>query len=419
LFRPIEPVLVYLLEESQLKGHSQSDQQRSAFLTVLAVSWYLCFVAFSDRFAFAYIKDVEIPTPMESSKVTLTVVQVPLERIKPSPFQPRETSFGDIEALARSIKETGLINPITIRKVGDSFHLVTGERRFRALKKLGVKRIPCVLKTEGLDDFGVLGLLSDESTMTNELALVTAYRENLERSDYDPLEEARFFDNAIHHPERFVGAHGPKKKWTTKELAERLSISPAEIEARLSLLKYPKDVLERIVRLQRRETPTSGELPASWAQDLIGKLNEDQAAKIARQIIKSPDMICQEHYQTWTLDHVRFHIKTAKAPERPLAPKETVRRIKEAGRRVIEEIPEDIRGPMERTIEAAVRAHKEIDSSIKPRIEQEFREHPEHARPLIVAAQGVLSKVPVLECPHCHTKPTRVVWECCKQPFRA
>lgn len=355
---------------------------------------------------------------MEPSKITLTVVQVPIERIKPSPFQPRETSFGDIGALADSVKEVGLINPITVRRVGDSFQLVTGERRLRALKRLGVRRIACVLKNEGLGEFGALGLLSDESSMPDELALITAYRENLERSDYDPLEEARFFSNAIHHPERFVGARG-RKKWTTKELAERLGVSPVEIEARLSLLRYPRDVQDKIVKLHRRETPEPGELPSSWAQDLVSKLDEDQAIKLARQIIRSPDMMCQEHYQTWTLDHVRFHIKTTKLPEHPLPPKETIRRIRQAGKEVIEEIPEDIRAPMQRTIEAAVKVQKEIDSSIKPRIEREFREHPESARPLIVAAQGVLSKVPVLECPHCHTKPARVVWECCKQPFRA
>jgi len=355
---------------------------------------------------------------MEPSKITVTLVQVPIERIKPSPFQPRETSFGDIGALASSVKEVGLISPITVRRVGDSFQLVTGERRLRALKRLGVRTIACILRTQGLSEFGALGLLSDESTMPDELALTTAYRENLERSDYDPLEEAKFFSNAIHHPERFAGARG-RKKWSTKELADRLGISPAEIEARLNLLRYPKDVQDKIVKLRIREAPEPGELPSSWAQDIMSKLDQDGALKLARQIVKSPDMMCQEHLQTWTLDHVRFHIKTTKLPEHRLAPKQTIRRIEQAGKEVMEEIPEDIRAPMQRTIEAAVKVQKEMDSSIKPRIEREFREHPESARPLIIAAQGVLSKVPVLECPHCHAKPARVVWECCKRPFRA
>jgi len=354
---------------------------------------------------------------MKSSKLNLTVVQVPLEKIKPNPYQPRETSFGDINALAASIKGTGLISPLTIRRDGDLFQLVTGERRLRALRKLGVKSIPCVLKAQGLGDFGALGLLADISAMPDDLTLATAYRENLERNDYDPLEEAKFFENAIHHPERFVEARS-RKKWTSSELADRLGISKAEIEARLSLLKLPKDIQERVIKLQRREVPDEGELPASWAQELVIKLKESHAVKLARQIVKSPNMMCQEHYMTWTLDHIRFHIKLMKAPERALPPKEAIRRIKEAGREVVQEIPEDIRTPMRRTIEAALSVQKQIGSSIKPRIEREFREHPEHARPLVIAAQGVLSKIPVLECPHCGTKPTRVVWECCKRPFK-
>ena len=355
---------------------------------------------------------------MKSLRLTATVVHVPLERIKPSPYQPRETSFGDINALAASIKETGLIHPITIRRDGDSLQLVTGERRLRALRRLGVKSIPRVLKTKGLGDFGALGLLTDVSAMPDELAFITAYRENLERNDYAPLEEAKFFDNAIRHPERFVGAVRSRKRWTSGELAEKLGISKAEIEARLSLLKFPKDVQERIVKLQRREVPAEGELPASWAQDLMTKLKESRAEKLARQIVKSPNMICQEHYMTWTLDHIRFHIKLMKAPKRTPPPKEAIQRIREAGREVVEEIPDEIRTPIERTIKAAIDVQKQIGSTIKPRIEKEFREHPEHARPLVMAAQGVLSKIPVLECPHCGAKPARVVWECCKQPFK-
>lgn len=355
---------------------------------------------------------------LKSATVTLTVVQVPIERIRPSPFQPRETSYGDIGTLAGSIKQAGLINPITIRKIGDSFQLVTGERRLRALKKLGVKSIPCVMKADGLGEFGSIGLLSDESIMSDELALVTAYRENLERNDYDPLEEAKFFDNAIRHPEKFAGAK-TRKRWTPRELAERIGVSQSEIQARLGLLTYPKDIQERIVKLQRREVPEAGEFPASWAGEMIEKLDESHALKLARQIIKSPEMVCQDHSQTWTLDHIRFHIKTLKTPERPLSQKEGIQRIKASGREALRDIDESLRRPMEATIQATVKAQREIESTIKPRIEREFRENPELARPLVVAAQATLSKVPVLECPNCHTRPTRVVWECCKQPFRA
>ncbi len=355
---------------------------------------------------------------MKSSTATLTVVQVPIERIRPSPFQPRETSYGDIGTLAGSIKQAGLINPITIRKVGDSFQLVTGERRLRALKKLGVRSIPCVMKADSLGEFGSIGLLSDESTMPDELALITAYRENLERNDYDPLEEAKFFDNAIRHPEKFVGAKN-RKKWTTKELGERLGVPITDIEGRLVLLSYPKDVQDKIVRLRGGALPESGELPVSWARDIMHSLDESEALKLARQIVKSPNMVCQEHSQTWGIDHIRFHVKTIRTPEHPISSKEAIQRIRESGRDTLKDVDEDIRRPMEATIRATVNAQRDIQSTIKPRIEREFRERPELARPLVIAAQATLSKVPILECPHCHTRPTRVVWECCKQPFKA
>jgi ParB family chromosome partitioning protein len=144
------------------------------------------------------------------------VNEVPLHRIAVNPFQPR-TSF-DEEALNEmvvSVKEHGIIQPITIRRAADnSYQLITGERRLRAAQKAGLKRIPAYVREAG-----------DDRML--ELALV----ENIQREDLDAIEVAISYQRLI---EEF--------NLTQEGLGERVGKKRATIANYLRLLNLPAEI---------------------------------------------------------------------------------------------------------------------------------------------------------------------------------
>ncbi|MDE5576887.1 MAG: ParB N-terminal domain-containing protein, partial [Oscillospiraceae bacterium] len=77
-------------------------------------------------------------------KVVNKVIQVETIKIDPNPYQPRR-EFDDIEGLAQSISQNGILQPLTVRRVDDRFQLVAGERRLRAAKLLGMEFVPCIV----------------------------------------------------------------------------------------------------------------------------------------------------------------------------------------------------------------------------------------------------------------------------------
>jgi ParB family chromosome partitioning protein len=98
-----------------------------------------------------------------------------LDEIRPNPFQPRE-SFPkeDIQTLANTIKEVGLLQPISVRKKGKTYQIISGERRWRACQFAGLKEIPAILRD-----------VSDSQLMMESLI------ENVHRKDLEPIERAR------------------------------------------------------------------------------------------------------------------------------------------------------------------------------------------------------------------------------------
>ena len=111
------------------------------------------------------------------------IVDIDCDGITPNPFQPRE-DFNDeeIKNLAASINMQGLLQPILVRRNNNNeFQIVSGERRFRALKLLGRQSVPCIVRNK----------LSDREMM--ELALV----ENIQREDLNPIEEAEAYQRLV------------------------------------------------------------------------------------------------------------------------------------------------------------------------------------------------------------------------------
>jgi ParB family chromosome partitioning protein len=109
------------------------------------------------------------------SNAGLGLLNLPIEKIQRSPYQPRKIfSPSSLQDLADSIKAKGLIQPIIVRRLADSYELIAGERRWRAAQIAGLHNIPAVIKD--VDD---------------ETALVMAIVENMQREDLNPIEEAR------------------------------------------------------------------------------------------------------------------------------------------------------------------------------------------------------------------------------------
>ena len=144
------------------------------------------------------------------------VSEIPLKNISVNPFQPR-TSFDEesINELVISVKEHGIIQPITVRRMEDnSYQLITGERRLRAAQKAGLKRIPAYVRQAG-----------DENMM--ELALV----ENIQREDLDAIEVAISYQRLI---EEF--------NLTQEGLGDRVGKKRATIANYLRLLNLPVEI---------------------------------------------------------------------------------------------------------------------------------------------------------------------------------
>jgi ParB family transcriptional regulator, chromosome partitioning protein len=173
-----------------------------------------------------------------------------VEMITPNPFQPREL-FDEtaLDELALSIREKGLLQPLVVRRLGDSrFQLIAGERRFRAAQRAGLSRVPIFIRDA--DDGEAL-----------ELALI----ENLQREDLNPLEEARAFQRLA---DEFRLGH--------EEIARRLGKSRSAVTNSLRLLQLPAEVQAQI---------ESGALSAGHARSLLGLDSTDAQTAVARDVV--------------------------------------------------------------------------------------------------------------------------------------
>lgn len=148
------------------------------------------------------------------------VDQVKIDLIKPNKYQPR-TIFSEekIEELARTIHTHGVIQPIVIRKSGDGYEIIAGERRFRAMKKLGWEEVPAIIRD-----------LDDKETAS--IALI----ENLQREELTAIEEAYAY-------EKLLELHG----LTQEALAQRLGKGQSTVANKLRLLKLPDEIKNGIL----------------------------------------------------------------------------------------------------------------------------------------------------------------------------
>jgi len=175
------------------------------------------------------------------------ITEIKVGQIKTNPFQPRrEFKQQEIEELAHSIDNFGLIQAITVRKREEGYELIAGERRLRAAKFLGYELIPAVIRD-----------LSDQEMA--EIALI----ENLQRKDLNFLEEAQAYQQLIN-----------KFNLTQSELADRVSKSQSTIANKLRLLKLSADVRKKLITANLSERHGRALLKIDSAEEQLRIINE-------------------------------------------------------------------------------------------------------------------------------------------------
>ncbi len=187
--------------------------------------------------------------PAPVSTPTSEYQRLELSRIRPNPYQPRrEFDEADLADLQASLKASGLLQPITVRRAGDGFELISGERRLRAATRLGWPDIPAVVRE-----------VDDRTLLT--LALV----ENLQRADLNAVEEARGY-------RRLAEEFG----YTHAQIAEAIGKDRTSVTSLLRILQLPQTVLDFIER---------GQLSAGHARALVSVDDTRQAFALANEAV--------------------------------------------------------------------------------------------------------------------------------------
>jgi ParB family transcriptional regulator, chromosome partitioning protein len=178
-----------------------------------------------------------------------TYMDLPIDEITPNQYQPR-TNFNEesLNELAQSIKSDGVIQPVIVRRSGTGYELITGERRWRAAKRAGLRTIPAVVRD--VSEFRTL-----------EWALI----ENIQRQDLNPLEEATAYASLI-----------DDFHLTQEELAQRVGKDRSSIANYLRLLKLPVEIKKKIER---------NELTMGHARALISLDKAKDQLELANRII--------------------------------------------------------------------------------------------------------------------------------------
>jgi len=178
------------------------------------------------------------------------VTEVLISEIRANPYQPRKEFAAEaIAELAESIKEHGIIQPLIVRKSIKGYELVAGERRLRAAKEAGLKKVPTIVKT-----------YSDQQLM--EIALI----ENLQRENLNPLEEAEAYDQLIKHYD-----------YTQEALAQRVGKSRPHVANMLRLLQLPPKI---------RELVSVGALSMGHARALLAVEDEKTQWQLADAVVQ-------------------------------------------------------------------------------------------------------------------------------------
>ena len=198
----------------------------------------------------ALIPDFEMGVPESDENGPAKNTELLIDEISPNRFQPRKY-FDDnkLEELVASIRENGVLQPILVQKSDTGYELVVGERRWRASKKAGLKKIPALIRE-----------------VTDAQALELAIIENIHRQDLNPIEEA---DAYAHLSDEFA--------LTQEMIAKKVGKSRTAVTNTLRLLKLSRNIKEDLI---------SGKISMGHARALLGLDNAGQREALRKEIFK-------------------------------------------------------------------------------------------------------------------------------------
>lgn len=210
---------------------------------------------------------VEPAPTMPTPRVERGLVSV--ERIRPNPWQPRTVSDPvKMDELVRSIQALGVLEPLLLRAVGETYELVAGERRLRAAQRIGLKEVPAIIVE-----------LGDKESL--EVALV----ENIQREDLNPVDEARAYHVLA---EEFGRTHD--------EIASQVGKDRSTVSNLLRLLRLPSEVLDAV---------SAGTLTVGHARALLGLPRPQDQQRWAGRI----------HDEEWSVRETERRIAEALTPK--------------------------------------------------------------------------------------------------------
>ena len=188
-----------------------------------------------------------LPEAQPEAQADQLASEVPVDRLDPNPVQPRtQIDPVRLQELASSIRESGIVQPILVRRQGERYQIIAGERRWRAAQQAGMSAVPVTIREVG-----------DDRLL--ELALV----ENIQREELGPLEEAQ----ALHRLQQDLGL-------TQEEVARKVGRDRSTIANTLRLLRLPREA---------RELLAGGRLEAGHGRALLAVEHADDLVALARE----------------------------------------------------------------------------------------------------------------------------------------
>ncbi len=214
----------------------------------------------------ALIPDFEMETTPDAAKTGM--VELLINEISPGETQPRK-DFNDekLQELENSIRENGVIQPIVVQRRGEGYEIICGERRWRASKKAGLKKIPAIIRE-----------------VSNTQSLQMALIENIHRQDLNPIEEAEAYKRLSHE----FGL-------TQETIAKRVGKNRATVANYLRLLKLSRGFQEDLI---------TGRLTMGHARAMLALKTEQAMEAVRREVLK----------QNMNVRQVEFYIQKKNRP---------------------------------------------------------------------------------------------------------
>lgn len=185
----------------------------------------------------------------QTSPLEHDLMDLDIDQIDPAEVQPRGVFREDkLEELAQSIKHNGIIQPLVVRRTGERFQIVAGERRWRAAQKAGLHKVPCIVKEVSQDNVWELSLI-----------------ENIQREELNPIEEANAYKNLLEN-----------RELTQEEVAQRVGKDRSSITNALRLLKLPPEI-QKLVE--------ENKLAMGHARALLSVESPEQQINLAKEIV--------------------------------------------------------------------------------------------------------------------------------------